>query len=320
MDHAPNSDTFQSHYFSRFVRVDVYAKMRAERPQKELLKQATSHGSSIDTRRPITLDSNDYIDAHPQYSSLKKQHQQLLKGSPERDEAGKRLRALREKLREEALEKHRHDWSRKQAVEDIRGQLEGRGFASQDARNLARTLRPMSDAQVNMLEALEAPLVNDLSAQFERRNKAIRAVMTYCHMEEPMSMSNRMLAGKPPQPQPEMEMKLAPLELARQIRKSVFGKVGDVLRCFICVAKALTLLPGDPSVDEHLRLYANHSSLVRHFERQHLKSIAVNAVGECPICSPAVALENKMHLQNHAEVPHGIRTKRPSPKRPRGRV
>lgn len=55
MDHASNSDTFQKHYLNRNVCGDLWAIHRAQEPQNDLLKQATSHRSSRNSRRPIAL-------------------------------------------------------------------------------------------------------------------------------------------------------------------------------------------------------------------------------------------------------------------------
>lgn len=55
MDHAPNSDTFQRHYLNRHISLDLWAIHRSTKPQKQLIEQATSHGHSRSSRRPVNL-------------------------------------------------------------------------------------------------------------------------------------------------------------------------------------------------------------------------------------------------------------------------
>jgi hypothetical protein len=68
MDHAPNSDTFRRHYLNRHVCADLWAIHRDRNPQKALLRQATSHGGSRDSRRSFTLSGD-------QIKSIKKDRQ-----------------------------------------------------------------------------------------------------------------------------------------------------------------------------------------------------------------------------------------------------
>lgn len=325
MDHAPNSDTFQKHYLNRNVCADLWAIHRNQQPQHELVKQAVSHGSATDSRRPVDLtpEQAEAVKFDPQYQRLSQLLYSLPRGSEQRPEVVKRRKALLGRLRDEAIKKVREEWDRDQAVDDIDRQMEGRSFDAQASRDVARALRPMSRAQGAMLGALEAPLplTGELDAIFQRRTSAVKAIMSYCTVEEDPSMSNKMMGARPLQVAPKQvatkqvatvpklatEPKAAPLELARTIRRSVFGRVRSVERCFVCVAKALLLQPDDANLDILTRPFSSHGSLTRHFTSVHLRSIDPNAIGECPIC-PGMKLVDKMHLQKHAESVHGIRT------------
>lgn len=312
MDHKPNSDTFQGHYLAVNVSTDIQAKMLGTTPQKELMKQATSHGGSIDVRRPINLtaDQAHALQSDPQYVRLTTLLYSLPKGSPDRPEVERRRKNLMASLRRKAIEWAREDWKASQAVEDIERQLEGHGFAPQVARDVARASRPLVGAQLRMLTALEAPPPRtfDVAALNQRRGAAIEALMAYCVVEEALSMSNKMMEARPaPEIAKLPQKETDPLRLAQMIRASAFGRVGKVHRCFVCVAKALTLYPDDPNVDVLLRWVERHDSLTRHFVLVHLRNIATDATGQCPLC-PDVHLNDKMHLQQHAEVVHGIRT------------
>lgn len=120
------------------------------------------------------------------------------------------------KMRKEKLDSVRAEWIRKQALEDIKRQIHGRGFIP----HVARPSRAKHPAQQKMLEALEALLVNDVRAEFHCCAQAIQAIMNYCNVEEPLSSS--VLEARPPAPAPEMQ--LDPMERGRQLRQLTFGK------------------------------------------------------------------------------------------------
>lgn len=303
LDHAPNSDTFQRHYLARNVNADLWAIHRSEQPQHDLIKQVTSHGSSRDPRRPISLTSEQTaaLKTDPLYVRLSKTLTQLPIG-PERQAVHRRRKALLERLRNEALRRVRDDWGTLQAQQDIDLQIQGQAFAP----DTGRASRPTSPAQQRMLDALNAPLINNMVSQFERRDAAIMAIMAYCNVEEPVT--TKVLEARHPPPPPEITEGLDPLERGRRFRASVMGSVGNVRRCFICIAKALTLNLGDPNVPTLTRQFYSHDSLSRHFVSVHLKPLGAETSGECPICMPPVWLSDKMHFQNHTEVVHGIRT------------
>lgn len=205
------------------------------------------------------------------------------------------------KLRDEALKRIRNDFRNRQAVDDINRQMEGRPFDAQASRDVARASHPISRGQRRVLDALNAPLVNDLDAIFERRTKVIMALVASFRVSEPLSMG-KMLET---QPAPELARQLGPVELAQGFRKSVFGPVEKVMRCFVCIANALALYPDDPSLASLTRTFANHCSLARHFTNAHLATIDPRSKGEYPVCSPGVHLIDRMHLQCHAEEVHG---------------
>lgn len=209
MDHAPNSNTYENYYQNNHIEVDHLAILRAQDPQTDLVKQVASHGSSKDPRRPINITSeqlNELLAAEPRYVQLKKALSDLPKGSKDRPELNNQLKSYQAKVRSEATKMYQKEWAHKQAVEDIRHQLEGHepNTQAQTAREIARSSRPISGSQQRMLDALKAPLVKDLQAQFERRTTAILAIMAYCHVEEPLSLHNQMLSARPVRPPPEL--------------------------------------------------------------------------------------------------------------------
>lgn len=77
-----------------------------------------------------------------------------------------------------------------------------------------------------MLGVLQAPLVNDLAAQFRRRTEAINAIVAYCDVEEPLT--TEVLEARRPALPPEVNRQLSPMELAREFRAFVIGQVQKV--------------------------------------------------------------------------------------------
>ncbi|KAI3392396.1 hypothetical protein diail_5747 [Diaporthe ilicicola] len=304
MDHALNSDTFQKHYLNRFVCADLWAIHRAQAPQDALIKPATSHGSSRNSHRPINLTQAqlDALKASPQYIQLTDEIESLRRRTPERRKLSNRRKALLK-----AVDEVRKEWKRTQSRDDTERQLQGQDFATQ-----MRPSRLAGPAQQRMLDALQAPLINEVEAQFRRRTDAILAIMAYCHIEEPLT--TRLTEAQQPRPPPELEEK-DPMDRARRLRESTLGDVGSVRRCFYCVSKALTLPPDDPRLANLARDFYDHAAFRRHFETKHLKPMAANERGHCPICGPTMSFVDKMHFQNHAEGVHGIRSARLTRKR-----
>ncbi|KAH8754171.1 hypothetical protein F5883DRAFT_526946 [Diaporthe sp. PMI_573] len=177
MDHAPNSDTFRRHYLNRHVCADLWAIHRDRNPQKALLRQATSHGGSRDSRRSFTLSGDQIksIKKDRQYQHLTAQYESKSIGnrfSEKRKEVGRKRRNLFLRLKSAKLKEVAAEWTRQQALKDVEQQIRGdTGDFSADAHeNQEREkLALMSDAQRKMYKALTAPLVNNYEAICQRR-------------------------------------------------------------------------------------------------------------------------------------------------------
>jgi uncharacterized C2H2 Zn-finger protein len=72
------------------------------------------------------------------------------------------------------------------------------------------------------------------------------------------------------------------------------------------VVKAEALGADDPNHAEYCKVFSNPHALARHFVPTHLDAYTEDEVFECPTCD--VTLVDKKHLQNHAQVMHGINT------------
>lgn len=236
------------------------------------------------------------------YVRLTEQLAGLPRRAEKRPELVRRRNALMASLRLEKLKLVREEWNSTQSVDNIGRQIQGRKLALQPTR----ASLPMGIAQKAVVNALEAPLVADVTAEIQRKTNAISALTAYCDVEEPLGMSNTMLARQRPPPPPEIVQQLSPVDRARELRASVLGKPAEIKRCFVCIAKALTLFPDDPNMASLVRTFYNKQSLSRHFISVHLEPIPFDAADRCPICG--VWLYHKEHLQNHADAVHGIRT------------
>ncbi|KAI3579748.1 hypothetical protein IWW34DRAFT_619841 [Fusarium oxysporum f. sp. albedinis] len=74
-------------------------------------------------------------------------------------------------------------------------------------------------------------------------------------------------------------------------------------RCFLCVGRATTLQPPDPAIHGLIKPFYSPGDLSRHFKRHHLSNLQPKEKLHCRLCDEM--LDNKMHLQNHAETVHG---------------
>lgn len=306
MDHAPNSETFQKHYLSRNICVDIYAHQRASDPQEALLAISTSHGHSRSSRRPANLTSEQSasLKNHPSIVGMTARLHKLRVRSPEYRALRLKIKATKAKLFNTKKEAIRKEWTAKQAVEDIDRQIGGPGLAPVPQQ----TGRPTPPAQQRLMTALTAPLVGtDMREQFNRRAAAIDAIIAYCTVDEPLS--TKILEANKPEPPPELQSAQNMTLSHEQLRASVrVHKRGERLRrCFLCVGKALTLPPDDPNITALCWTYSVPASVTRHFRSVHLSKLGDDARTVCPIC-PTAKLKGKMHLQNHADVVHGIRT------------
>ncbi|KAJ8132542.1 hypothetical protein O1611_g1081 [Lasiodiplodia mahajangana] len=318
MDHAPSSDTFQKHYLNRNVAADLWAIHRNEQPQHALLQQATSHGYSKETRRPIDLtpaQRRAAIDENPEYQRLTQRQRSLPTGSQyaaERKAITLARANLRMKLRNKEIERVRSEWRNTQSVDDIERQIQGVDFSTLPA-DQPRSSRPMGPLHQQMFEAITMPLASDLKAHAQKQTNAINALVAYYGVQEApiikiIDSQQHPLPRTKAQGKGQGQSNSRPEDLKRMVSAESIGGAEKVRKCFICVAKALTLSPTEPLFDSLCNDFYNRSVLGRHFIRVHLRKLGENNQTECPLCK--VTLQNKMHLQNHAELVHGLRTEK----------
>lgn len=114
----------------------------------------------------------------------------------------------------------------------------------------------------------------------------------------------KVLEAADPPPPPELE-KADPVE---ELRQSTFitSKDERLLRCFVCVGKALRLFSTDPILPSFCRQFNSPGEVTKHFKRLHLANLPDHEQLQCPVCNPIVMLQDKQHFRNHAHVVHGL--------------
>lgn len=308
LDHKPNSTVFQQHYLNKNFSLDVYSIFRGVAAQTALVQKVVSHGGTRSKRRPAKLSpaqSAAVVKSSAKIKRMTKDLQHIPRQHPSYGRASLALKAAKRKVLREAEKKMREEWTSKQAAEDIQRMLDGVPLEKPRSDPDAR---PMTVPQRRMYEALDAPLVRDYQAHLQRRTNAIRALAQYCRVEDPL-ITNIMRDREQPAPDefriPDRDEQL------RLLRQSVIRRTRGqlIVRCFVCVGKALTLPADDPNIPKYCHAYTTPYECTRHFNNQHVAVLLKNPEMEvtCNLCT-GVTLKNLMHFQNHSESVHGIKS------------
>jgi hypothetical protein len=282
--------------------------------QKALMRQACSIGYSASKRRPthLTAEQSASINDDPKIQDLLRQREVLLSKGNKSDRVCTRLRKIskdiqseKARLRRKRKVEVRKVWSRDQAVTDIERQLAGKTFEEPPVSPSSEVAHP---AQKRLFEALTAPATNTIESEYRRRNDAILSVMSYCCVQEPplpsMTRYRANATKKDISTHDNTTKDIASSPLGDAIT-SVFvqSRTERSRRCFLCVGRATTLQPPDPAIHGLIKPFYSPGDLSKHFKRHHLSNIQPSERLYCRLCDEA--LENKMHLQNHAETIHG---------------
>ena len=212
------------------------------------------------------------------------------------------VRNEKQRLKRALKQRIRHEWTAKQAVDDIERQLQGFRFPKDAA--VDTSCHPQRPAQKRLVEALTAPVDNTLDGQYQRRDKAIDAIIAYCVAEEGPTLRRTDASSTKPslRHQPRDSPADSPLHVA-QMSVFVKNKQESPLRCFVCVAKAVALEPNDPHLQVLIRPFTAPGDVSKHFRRMHLSNLQEGDKTKCGLCR--MVLLHKMHLQHHAFQVHG---------------
>jgi hypothetical protein len=283
--------------------------------QKALMRQACSIGYSASKRRPthLTAEQSASINDDPKIQDLLRQRESLNSKGNKSDKIRIRLRKIskdiqseKARLRRKRKEQVRKIWSREQAVTDIERQLAGKTFEEPPFSPLDQDAHP---AQTRLYEALTAPVTNTIESEYRRRNHAILSVTSYCSVQEsplpPMTRYKAVATKRDMTNQHDNITKDATNSALGDAITSVFikSRTERSRRCFLCVGRATTLQSSDPATQRLIKPFYSSGDLSRHFKRHHLSNLQPKEKLHCRLCDET--LENKMHLQNHAETVHG---------------
>jgi hypothetical protein len=292
--------TFLRHYLSRRITVDTQAVVRGIQPQTALMRAACTMSRSIDHRRPrrLTPEQSASINNDPSVRSLLEQREQLKRTIPDATKHPKykalasKINQERQRQRHALLQAVKERWEREQPVRDVEQQLAG-GRIKDDPEQVHYAMPP---AQEELADSVLSQPGTTIEEELFRRNRAIRAVMLYCRLEEGGMNPTRMKREKEkpsPPAKTQFEYKLEALEAAKV---SVYKETRPRI-CFVCL--------GNENLPTDARTYSFHTSgdLSKHFKRKHLQHIKEGEPLGCELCQ--VSLESKMHLQRHAHDIHG---------------
>ncbi|KAI3340357.1 C2H2 finger domain protein [Ustulina deusta] len=249
-----------NNYFGRNIGVDLWGIIRGQRLQQAIIKQSCSIGHSVSKRRPVDLTPNQAISILT-YPFIK--------------------RLLRCELKQTIRDK----WTAKQAVEDIKQQLHGLGFAEPPKED--SSYRPQRPAQKQLIQALTTPVVPTLKGQYQRRDNAIEAISAYCLVQEGCTIRVRRSPASPTKhTEPTLfkpSCKSPKQSLLSLATLSIFVKneTEQPRRCFICVGQALSLAEDDDQINNLISKFFMPCNLTKHFKQKHLSKLQNNNPVQC---------------------------------------
>jgi hypothetical protein len=299
MGHA-SITTFLRHYLSRRITIDTQAVVRGIQPQTALMRAACTMSRSIDHRRPrrLTPEQSAAVNNDPSVRSLLNQREKLKRTisnatkHPTYKALGSKINQEKQRLRHVLLQEVKKRWEFEQPVHDVEQQLAGGGI--KDDPELAHNAMP--PAQEELADSILSQPGTTIEEELCRRNRAIRAVMLYCRLEEGGMNPTRTKREKTKPSPPAKTQSEYQSEALESAKVSVYKEMRPRI-CFVCL--------GNEKLPTDVRTYSFHTSgdLSKHFERKHLQHIKEGESFGCELCQ--VPLESKMHLQRHALNVHG---------------
>lgn len=304
MGHASIS-TFLNHYLSRRVNIDTQAVVRGLEPQQAVMHAACTMSRSIDTRRPQQLTPtqsasiNDYPSVRPLLERRDKLRRSGLQGHEKYLHLNRKINQERQRQRRKLLSQVKEQWEFSQPVYDVENQLAG--ICAETEANAAPQLHwsvaPEQRALIDTINAAPGITINE---ELRRRSDAIRAVSTYCGIEEGSTYANRYQRlsrhGQSFGKQGETSQ-LETVPDALEAAKVAVYKEKRPLICFKCVGNEL--LP----LNDRIKPFSSPSDVSKHFKRKHLKHVKPDEQPLCEICQ--ISLDDRTHLQRHALAVHG---------------
>ncbi|KAF1975817.1 hypothetical protein BU23DRAFT_597550 [Bimuria novae-zelandiae CBS 107.79] len=304
MGHA-NIRTFLKHYLSRRVTVDTQAVVRGIQPQDALMRAACTMSRSIDARRPrsLTPDQSASVNDDPIVRSLLAQQERLKRSLANATRhshyqaLNRKINQTRQRLRHALLQEIKERWEYEQPVRDVEQQLAG--IEAKDVAAAAMSCDAMLSAQKALVDTVLTQPGTSLQEEVSQRNRAIRAVMDYCGIEEGGIHLSRLKQSKGhvvPLVTREEELQCKVDKELEAAKVSVYKEKRPRI-CFVCL--------GNEKLPTAERTHSFHTlgDLSKHFMRRHLANVRDGDLLRCGLCQ--IDIEHKMHWQRHAHEVHG---------------
>lgn len=300
MGHASIS-TFVKHYLARRITVDTQAVVRGIKPQAALMRAVCTMSRSIDRRRPrqLTAEQSSSVNNLPVVRSLLDRRTRLKRraktSDPDYAALSVKISRERQHQRHNLLKDIQAQWEREQPVLDVERQLSGKGHID-DPKTVPEVMDP---AHLELASSVLSSPGTNVTEEMQRRNRAIRAVMVYCGIEEGQARTGRALkrGNDDVAAMPVSTSTCLKDDALAAAKRSVYNDHRPKV-CFVCL--------GNDRLPTLSRVYAFHTpgDLSKHFKRKHLRQIDANAAIDCELCE--VTMQNKMHFQRHAHDIHGL--------------
>lgn len=274
------------------------------------MRVASGMSWTIDTRRPrnLTEAHQAQIDCHPEVKLLCRAKTKLkqfiretygtvirMKGTPIHDRYKKACddHCKNRRRHEKAfLRDVKTRFKKEQPVIDIQRQLEGLPPIEADVVSKTDYVFP---ERSRVIEALFTLATSSMKEECERRVEAIRALTILCSLQEGLFLYRqaRSTSGIKPNQEETSTAALRLLSLSNSMPIEC-----KPTQCIFCLGSEK--LP----TDLHLKSFYSRGDLKRHFWRKYLQHHPNGQSIKCSHPKCKISLQNKTHLQNHAELVH----------------
>jgi len=286
---------------------DTQAAYRSLKPQTALMRAASGMSRTIDPRRPrkLNLAQQVELDCHPEVRLLRRRLKSQLKIFQDQKRSITSMRGTllykdyrqtyqahrntRRRYEKALLKEVKERYKKEQPVIDIQRQLNGSPVAEQEVIQAAEYIFA---ERVQAIDALFTFATFSTEEECQRRAAAINALIALCKKQESQGFRRRKTDMKVKEEQTSSSVSLPP-----NLSKTLLVEC-ETTQCIFCLGNE------DLSAADRLKTFASRGDLKKHFHRKHLRHYPDGQPIECPHPRCGVDLQNKMLLQNHAEVVH----------------
>ncbi len=293
---------------------DTQAAYRGLKPQTALMRAASGMSRTIDPQRPrrLTIAQQAEVQRHPEIKMLRQRLESLRKtfrdlkrtitsmqGTSLYDKYQKACRTHRNAIRrhEEAfLKEVRAKYKVEQPVLDIQRQL--KGLPVTEERKM-KTEDYVFVERARVIDTLFTFATNSIEEEIQRRGAAVSALTALCRLQESQGFRRRKDISSTTKPEREKTEQVVLRQASLSESLPIECKP---TQCIFCLGNE------ELSMVNRLWSFSTRGDLKRHFHRKHLRHHPDGQLIACPHPRCNVDLNDKMHLQNHAEVVHKTAT------------